>query len=568
MATATLSSQLTDVSLDPGAPTGVGTSNAEQSETAIQLQGANCAAMGHSGSVGPAAPSAISEFRGGYVTVTGFTRTDMHLHLWMRDLYPIRDVEVGGVSAYIFGSSEAIYYATGLNKGYGGGWFHFVLNLDAGDRPAASLGTAPSANITRVGYCGNISATKGEDFLQNSYFDAIRRGTAGQGNTFSGGVTGDRLTFFNCADADAASYAMLRNVGGALFVEGPVTLGGAGLTTWLEDSLNTLNFTEFSVNNGTNGLTRVSATAFDYYRFTLADGTTGVTQVHLSDYTFKGGPFATFIFDATALAAGDADSSLRNSYVLFWSVDFGAQCTSTDDNFIGGASSSVDPDGITLNGPKFSSVTTVNLLTAGSAVDGGSTNGHNTAINVPYMFCSDLADIANHAFDNTGGLGHAIHINTPGTYSFVGNTFTGYGGTPGSNLVANTGDSSAAIINGSGGLVTINISGGGNSPSIRNGAGATTAVVLAIDYEMTGLDAGAEVTIVDITTPATPVELLNEVAGIDGIVTYSFDGALTGTAIGVYIRNTTIENVEFDDVLPAADTSFPVPQPADTVYLP
>lgn len=571
MATATLSSQLTDVSLDPGSPTGVGTSNAEASETAIQLQGANCAAMGHSGSVGPAAPSAINEFRGGYAAVTSFTRTDMHVHLWVRDLYPIRNVNVGGISAYIFGSSEAIYYATGLDKGYAGGWFHYVLNLDPGDRPAASLGTAPSANITRVGYCGNISVTKGEDFLQNSYFDAIRRGTGGQGNTFSGGVTGDRLTFFDCADADAASYGLLRNVGGALFVEGPVTLGGAALTTWLQDALGTLNFTAFTVNNSTGGNTIVPAVASDYYRIVLADGTTGVTQVHLSDYNFKGVSRATpFSFDASALSAGDAYTALRVSYIFGSTIVLGALCTSDNDAFI--ECVSIDPNGISLAEPSFSNCDALDLTVAGSLVAGGVTNLHNTATGVAFATGADPSDISNHTTDNTGGAGHFFEATAIGTFAIVGtkgwNPGGGYGGVAGSNLVAASGSNDAGFYNNSGGLITLNLSGGAETPSVRNGAGATTQVNLSINYEMTGLDAGALVTIVDITTPATPVELFNEVAGVDNTITYSFDGALTGTAIGVYIRNTTIENVEFDDVLPAADTSFPVPQPPDSVYLP
>ena len=36
--------------------------------------------------------------------------------------------------------------------------------------------------------------------------------------------------------------------------------------------------------------------------------------------------------------------------------------------------------------------------------------------------------------------------------------------------------------------------------------------------------------------------------------------------IGVYIRNTSIVNNEFDDVLPSANVSFPASQRADTVY--
>ena len=155
------------------------------------------------------------------------------------------------------------------------------------------------------------------------------------------------------------------------------------------------------------------------------------------------------------------------------------------------------------------------------------------------------------------GTGHAIYITATGSYTFDTFLYTGYG--------ADT-TTDAVVYNDSGGAVTITVS-GGDTPTVRNGAGASTTVISSVKYELTGLDAGADVTIVDTTVPATPVELFNEIAGIDGIVTYDFNGTLSGTAIGVYLRNTTIENNEFDDVLPVADKSFSPSQTSDDVYI-
>ena len=119
----TLTSQLTDESLDPGSPSQFGTANAQQSETVIHLQGSNCSAMGHSGTVGTASPTdpddaqaANSVFRGMYVA-TNIARDHNHLHLWIRDLYPIRNKSIGGVSVYIANGTtgEALYYMTGID---------------------------------------------------------------------------------------------------------------------------------------------------------------------------------------------------------------------------------------------------------------------------------------------------------------------------------------------------------------------------------------------------------------------------------------------------------------------
>ena len=87
----------------------------------------------------------------------------------------------------------------------------------------------------------------------------------------------------------------------------------------------------------------------------------------------------------------------------------------------------------------------------------------------------------------TGGGGHAIRITTPGTYNFVGNVFNGFGA---------NGSTGAAILNESGGLVTINISGGGNTPSYKNVASATTSIVNSVTVKVTALDVDTSAAVV------------------------------------------------------------------------
>jgi hypothetical protein len=78
------------------------------------------------------------------------------------------------------------------------------------------------------------------------------------------------------------------------------------------------------------------------------------------------------------------------------------------------------------------------------------------------------ADLSDCSFTSSG-TGHGIEITTPGTYTFSGNTFSGYGA---------DGTTDAAIYNNSGGAVTLNITGGGSTPTVRNGAGASTTLVI------------------------------------------------------------------------------------------
>lgn len=117
---------------------------------------------------------------------------------------------------------------------------------------------------------------------------------------------------------------------------------------------------------------------------------------------------------------------------------------------------------------------TKQILLGGGALTGCTIFGADTADGVAFIDTNTLANIA--TCDFTFSDGHAIEITATGTYSFVGNKLSGYGGTPGSNLVVSSGSNDAFIYNNSGGLVTINISGGGDTPAIRNGAGATTVV--------------------------------------------------------------------------------------------
>ncbi len=98
-------------------------------------------------------------------------------------------------------------------------------------------------------------------------------------------------------------------------------------------------------------------------------------------------------------------------------------------------------------------------------------------------------------FSGSGTSGHAIRITTPGTYTFTGNKFTGYGGTAGTNLTQNSGSTSAAILNESGGSVTLSIA-GGDSPSVRNvGTGSVTTISASKTFTITNVVYNSEVRI-------------------------------------------------------------------------
>jgi hypothetical protein len=133
------------------------------------------------------------------------------------------------------------------------------------------------------------------------------------------------------------------------------------------------------------------------------------------------------------------------------------------------------------------------------------------------------------------GAGHAIEVLATGDWTGI--KFVGYGGTPGSNLVAGTGAADAAVFNDTGGAITITIVGGGDSPSVRNGAGATTTIVSAVAVTLTGMKDLTEVRVCAAGDPDT------ELAGIeDAIVGTTDDRSFTfslagGTLVDIIIFN-------------------------------
>jgi hypothetical protein len=481
MATATLTSLLTDIAtFDATSPTthGTGNANAAANEAELQIEGTGCAAVGQSGAVGAVSP-ATSDFVTAYATVTSFTGASKHLHVWLRVLYPVHNAADGGVSLYLFDSTnEGLWFVTGADEGYNGAWYHHVENIDGTSGRNADLlygATEPAmTGITRIGIGGNITATKGESFLQNHYFDIARVTNTGDGFRVTGGTgTGaSSVKFQDIHDADTVAYSIFLNKSGAFVCEGEIQFGNAASTCYVSDSLQTVLFADHPVSS-------------TYYQIIGNDGTTGVTNIDFSDIVWKGVSRAIpFKFDMSALSTGDTGSFVNQTFIFGDLLKFGGQSTVTNCTFVECAT--VFPNGITFTTCSFTNSDAITLTTASDLISGGSTNLHNTAINVAFVTTNDLTKITNHNFDNTGGTGHAIELTATGTYTFSGNQFTGYGADA---------SSSAAIYNNSGGAVTINISGGGSTPTIRNGTSATTTVNNTVTVRVTAIKASDASTI-------------------------------------------------------------------------
>lgn len=115
-----------------------------------------------------------------------------------------------------------------------------------------------------------------------------------------------------------------------------------------------------------------------------------------------------------------------------------------------------------------------------------------TGVTAGNRWCSvaNPSIFSNSTFIGSESTGHAIRITTPGTYSLNNLIFISFG----SNATNFT-----SIYNDSGGLVTLNIS-GGTTPTYRNGVGATTVVNNTINLTLNGLVSGSDVVILSAGT--------------------------------------------------------------------
>jgi len=179
-------------------------------------------------------------------------------------------------------------------------------------------------------------------------------------------------------------------------------------------------------------------------------------------------------------------------------------------------------------------IDTTRTIQNSAVIDFASIISANTTAGVAFLESNVPSSISNSTF--TYSDGYAIEITTPGTYDFTKNTFTGYLGTPGTNLTSNSGSDGAAIYNNSFGAVTLNILGGGTSPSVANGPSATTTISTSVPIKVTVLNT-ANVGIVgvqvSIHSAATDAQIVNDVTNSSGIVTASFSES---TPANVYIR--------------------------------
>lgn len=345
----------------------------------------------------------------------------------------------------------------------------------------------------------------------NCYLDIIRYGGQAQGLQIRGGVTGDRGNFAQIAVEDRSSlnlkaHGIVREyTAGAYGCQGTLRLGDETTGTSYFESINeSVTFEDRYV-------------ADDKFALFTDANATGTNVVILTNSVITSArPGVTINFSAANMnelsLSGCTFSGMRRT-VSFPTDTNGTTRIHSVSSTTFNDCDQIDPGTATFSGNTIQNYDSTIASATGSNLGAVLLDADGTA------GWSDLDFISR-------GTGHAIYITSPGTYSFDNFTYSGY-------AVVNGTTGNEVVYNNSGGLVTINVTGGDN-PTVRNGAGATTVVNNNVAVTITVQDANTDPitgAVVAVYRTADDVELANDETDVSGVVSFS-----TGGSAPVYIR--------------------------------
>lgn len=371
---------------------------------------------------------------------------------------PGSELKVGSSSGnyhsyYLFGSD---------NYPVAGGWQFVALSPNVSGYASAvgDTGTPNDASVLYYSWLGDYTATSKSE---NHAIDSIDQGAGlwlvGGDGADPDAVFDDFLTFDEGTSGNRFGY--VRSQLGIYFVNGELAIGentGGSVATVFQD-------TTGQVLVWGNGLVETG-----FHRFKLDLGGTG-TDIDITGATFD--------------SIGKVDNDGERGYTTTEDSRLVVEATGTTGtaNLVGcvikNTASVTLTSAVTLDA---CDVETADLTQAGAEIFDSvirTTSLTNTAAidDATFGASTDLRDTQ----FIQAGAGHAIEISGASpTVTLTGILFDGYG--------ADATSSSAIWVTATG-TTTINISGGGDTPTIRNTGGGTVNVVNAITVSITALDA-------------------------------------------------------------------------------
>ena len=417
-------------------------------------------------------------------------------------------------------------------------WQQLVLDTSQ----AAAMNSA-GLTIARAGSFGNLNLSAltqfGGDYTTlskalgggfNTATDIIRVGN--DGLRITGGTTGDRGTFFEIvledrSTANLKAHGIIREYSTGFYgAQGPFNFSDTTGNSWFDDSNATVIFEDRNIGN-------------DKYYIRVWGGT-GETHFFLRNSTITtAGPFVTCLFNDNNINTLELRSTNFNN--LGNAITFGTDTPAQSHvvNLCGfNACGQINPGVVSF---------TNNTIA----------NSTSSATGALILDRLDATNLSNISF-NSGETGHAIYITQAGTYTFTNFTYTGYGA---------SGTTDAAVYNNSGGEVNINLS-GGMAPTVRNGAGSTTNVIVTATLTLTGLPQGTLTTIVEVANRDNV--LFQGTVGATNQIAYSYGGEEAGMIVDVLFMNQAYDpNIGdlLDFTLPSIDATLPISLIIDRTYI-
>jgi hypothetical protein len=404
--------------------------------------------------------------------------------------------------------------------------------IDTWANVADSGGTFDQTAV--VWYGMRVSFVAANSKSENVAFDALDYGT---GLSLLSGDTGTQgaYTDFYVFDQDDVNNRWGAAVGGgaAVTCRGIMSIGGSATATEFVDTTSVVTFPDGYHSRGLFGVN----VNLDNASNVINDGALLIGQGTRNGVDANDTRPDYEVIGTTATSA-DFSHTLRN----FRDVTYTNACT--------------------VDGANIQAV----LLVQASATIQNSTIRANASAGVATIQDPSFGTTTNlhdNVFVQTGS-GHAMEITTAGTYTLTGDTYTSFSASTGSNGTPNTGANDAVIYNNSGGAVTLNIS-GGDSPSIRNGASASTVVSNPVVFKVTNLVEGSAE--IGVFHASSRVRL----AGVETCSTtfeYAYNAPASATPVYLVVFGDVFKEIRLTGLELGADNqTIPVQQQTDRVYL-
>ena len=409
------------------------------------------------------------------VSFTSVDLTGQTCRLWYASItFPNMDIKAnGGLRFYAKdGSSNTAYWLIAGSDTYFGGWINIVVDMDS----TPDSGSFDKTDVEEIGT--EITTVSSPKNLTNTWIDYARYGA---GITATGGTaftSGNYISLKDVALEDKANgYGIVEEnpVTGEIALFGEVNIGNGATTTYYKEDKSAATFADVSVPS-------------TLYKM-LFQGSG--CNVSLGGFALKAYN-QTFTLDAS-------DANLNALTMIGCSIGFADaayfKAGQSITNCVFDSCGQIDPATATFQD---------NTISGYAGVEG--------ALLLPTV-TTNLSDVS----FISSGAGHAIYVSATGTRTLSGIVYSGYG-------ADDTTD--AEVYNNSGGLVTLDISGNGDSPTVRNGSGATTQVNATVNVTIIAnvTLVGAEIRIYDLDT--TPPEYGTELAGVESCptATYGYAG--------------------------------------------